>query len=204
MGTTGAQKKLLFNLRRLKSRISAFGETDLDVDQVNYVAEQLKVTPPEVIEMDRRLRGDISLNVPISDEETTEDWQDRLVDPSPDPERQLMDTDDYGRRESALSEALEVLSAGERAVLEARMLADEPKTLDELARQFRVSRERIRQIEQRAFQRVRNAVRARVASSFDLAALSAKIVSPETVERKSRSSIDIVRGRSSPCSRKRS
>ena len=182
MGTTAAQKKLFFNLRRLKARISAFEETDLGVDQVNYVAEQLKVTPPEVIEMDRRLRGDISLNVPISDEETTEDWQDRLVDPSPDPERQLMDTDDYGRREAALSEELGLLSARERAILEARMLADEPKTLDELARQFRVSRERIRQIEQRAFQRLRDAVRARVASSSSPAALSAKIATSETVD----------------------
>jgi RNA polymerase sigma-32 factor len=177
MGTTAAQKKLFFNLRRLKSRISALQETDLGVDQVNYVAEQLKVAPPEVIEMDRRLRGDISLNVPISDEETTEDWQNRLVDPSPDPERQLVDMDDYGRREAALSEALELLSARERTILKARMLADEPKTLDELARQFRVSRERIRQIEQRAFQRLRETVRARVASSSRPAALPAKMAS---------------------------
>jgi RNA polymerase sigma-32 factor len=182
MGTTAAQKKLFFNLRRLRSRISAFQETDLGVEQINYVAEQLKVTLPEVVEMDRRLRGDISLNVPVSDDETTEDWQDRLVDPSPDPERQLMDMDDYGRREAALSEALELLSVRERTILEARMLADEPKTLDELARQFRVSRERIRQIEQRAFQRVSNAVRARVTSSSHVAALSAKIASSETAD----------------------
>jgi RNA polymerase sigma-32 factor len=175
MGTTAAQKKLFFNLRRLKSKISALEETDLSVDQVNYVAEQLKVTPSEVIEMDRRLRGDMSLNVSISDEETTEDWQNRLVDPSPDPESQLVDMDDYGQREAALSEALELLSARERIILEARMLADEPKTLDELARQFRVSRERIRQIEERAFQRLRDRVCARVASSSRSAALSAKI-----------------------------
>jgi RNA polymerase sigma-32 factor len=189
MGTTAAQKKLFFNLRRLRSRISAFEETDLGTDQVNYVAEQLNVTPPEVIEMDRRLRGDISLNVPISDEETTEEWQDRLVDASPDPESRLIDADDYGRREAALSEALEMLSARERAILEARMLADQPKTLDELARQFRVSRERIRQVEQRAFQRLRDAVHARVASSSRPAALSAKIV-------------DIGDRRSSPCSQR--
>jgi RNA polymerase sigma-32 factor len=182
MGTTAAQKKLFFNLSRLKSRISALEETDLGVDQANYVAEQLRVTPREVIEMDRRLRGDMSLNVPISDEETTEDWQSRLVDPSPDPERQLVDMDDYGRREAALSEALELLSARERTILKARMLADEPKTLDELARQFRVSRERIRQIEQRAFQRLRDTVRARVASSSGSAAVSAKIASSETVD----------------------
>ena len=116
------------------------------------------------------------------DEETTEEWQDRLVDPSPDPERQLMYTDDYGRREAALSEALELLSARERTILEARMLADEPKTLDELARQFRVSRERIRQIEQRAFRRLRDAVRANVATSSSPAAHSAKIASVEAVD----------------------
>jgi RNA polymerase sigma-32 factor len=113
-----------------------------------------------------------------------------------------MDADDYGRREAALSEALEGLSARERAVREARMLADEPKTLDELARQFRVSRERIRQIEQRAFQRVRNAVRARVTSTSRPPALSAKIASSETVDFNGEDnyrSIDIGGGRPSPC-----
>jgi RNA polymerase sigma-32 factor len=205
MGTTAAQKKLFFNLRRLRSRISAFEETDLGTDQVNYVANQLKVTPPEVIEMDRRLRGDMSLNVPISDEETTEEWQDRLVDSSPDPERQLIDADDYGQREAALSEALEVLSARERAILEARMLADEPKTLDELARQFRVSRERIRQVEQRAFQRLRDAVRARVARTSCPVVLSAKVASCGPADfngRKTFALPTLAIGRSSPCSQR--
>ncbi|MCC8946541.1 RNA polymerase sigma factor RpoH [Bradyrhizobium sp. Arg62] len=162
MGTTAAQKKLFFNLRRLKNRISAFEETDMAPDQVNYVSEQLKVTSREVIEMDRRLRGDLSLNVPIGQEGTLADWQDRLIDPSPCPERLLMDEDDNRRRLGALSEALQTLSARERAILQARVLADEPKTLDELARQYRLSRERIRQIEQRALQRVTYAVRARL------------------------------------------
>ncbi|HVI06183.1 MAG TPA: sigma factor-like helix-turn-helix DNA-binding protein, partial [Sphingomicrobium sp.] len=106
-----------------------------------------------------------SLNVAISDAETTEEWQDRLVDPSPNPESILSESDEYQRRQAALSEALNVLSARERAILEARMLADEPKTLDELAREYRVSRERIRQIEQRAFERVKSVVRARVAEA---------------------------------------
>ena len=165
MGTTAAQKKLFFNLRRLKTRIAAAEESDLRPDQVNYISEHLKVSPPDVIEMNRRLRGDASLNVAISDAETTEEWQDRLVDPSPNPESILSESDDYQRRQAALWEALNVLSARERAILEARMLADEPKTLDELAREYRVSRERIRQIEQRAFERVKSAVRARVAEA---------------------------------------
>lgn len=165
MGTTAAQKKLFFNLRRLKTRIAAAEESDLRPEQVNYISEHLKVSPPDVIEMNRRLRGDASLNVAISDAETTEEWQDRLVDPSPNPESILSETADYQRRQAALSEALNTLSARERAILEARMLADEPKTLDELAREYRVSRERIRQIEQRAFERVKSAVRARVAEA---------------------------------------
>src|SRR6201993_4204621 len=166
MGTTAAQKKLFFNLRRLKTRIAAAEESDLRPEQVNYISEHLKVSPPDVIEMNRRLRGDASLNVAISDAETTEEWQDRLVDPSPNPESILSDTDDYQRRQAALSEALNTLSARERAILEARMLADEPKTLDELAREYRVSRERIRQIEQRAFERLKAAVCARVDNSL--------------------------------------
>jgi RNA polymerase sigma-32 factor len=165
MGTTAAQKKLFFNLRRLKTRIAAADESDLRPEQVHYISEHLKVSPPDVIEMNRRLRGDASLNVAISDAETTEEWQDRLVDPSPNPESILSESDDYQRRQAALSEALNTLSARERAILEARMLADEPKTLDELSRDYRISRERIRQIEQRAFERVKSAVRARVAEA---------------------------------------
>jgi RNA polymerase sigma-32 factor len=165
MGTTAAQKKLFFNLGRLKTRIAAAEESDLRPEQVNYISEHLKVSPLDVIEMNRRLRGDASLNAAISDAETTEEWQDRLVDPSPNPESMLSETDDYQRRQAALSEALNTLSARERAILQARMLADEPKTLDELAREYRVSRERIRQIEQRAFERVKSAVRARGAEA---------------------------------------
>ncbi|WP_024507554.1 RNA polymerase sigma factor RpoH [Bradyrhizobium sp. ARR65] len=163
MGTTAAQKKLFFKLGQLKNRISAADESDLHPDQVHYIAEELKVSPPEVIEMNRRIRGDASLNLTISDDETTEEWQDRLLDPSPDPESALTDADESRRRQAVLSEALNALSARERTILEARYLADEPKTLDELAQQFHVSRERIRQIEQRAFERVKRAVRAQVA-----------------------------------------
>ena len=166
LGTTAAQKKLFFNLRKLKNRLSALEDGDLRPEQVNYISEQLRVSPSEVIEMNRRLRGDASLNVLISDEGTAQEWQDRLADPSPDSETLLADADDYERRQAALSEALKVLSARERAILEARMLADEPKTLDDLAREYRVSRERIRQIEQRAFERLKAAVRARLDDSL--------------------------------------
>jgi len=163
MGTTAAQKKLFFKLGRLKNRIAAGDEADLRPDQVSYIAEELKVSPPEVVEMNQRIRGDASLNLTISEDETMEEWQDRLLDPSPDPESALTDADESRRRQAALSEALNALSARERTILEARYLADEPKTLDDLAQQFRVSRERIRQIEQRAFERVKRAVRARIA-----------------------------------------
>ncbi len=165
MGSTAAQKKLFFKLNRLKSKISAITESDLRPDQVDYISEQLKVSPPEVVAMDRRLRGDVSLNVFVGDDDTAAEWQDCLPDSSPDPENLLMEGDDWRRREVALREALKVLTERERAILEARWLADEPKTLDELAQQFRVSRERIRQIEERAFQKVRNEVRGRLADN---------------------------------------
>src|SRR6201985_155121 len=119
--------------------------------------------------MNGRLRGDVSLNVSISDEDTSQEWQDRLADPSPDSETLLADADDYERRRAALSEALKLLSARERAILEARMLTDEPKTLDDLAQEYRVSRERIRQIEQRAFERLKAAARAKVDNSLPAA-----------------------------------
>jgi RNA polymerase sigma-32 factor len=166
LGTTAAQKKLFFNLRKLKNRLSALEDGDLHPDQVSYISEHLKVSPSEVIEMNGRLRGDASLNVSISDEDTSQEWQDRLADPSPDSETLLADADDYERRKAALSEALKLLSARERAILEARMLTDEPKTLDDLAREYRVSRERIRQIEQRALERLKAAVRARLDNSL--------------------------------------
>ncbi|MBR0733204.1 RNA polymerase sigma factor RpoH [Bradyrhizobium japonicum] len=166
LGTTAAQKKLFFNLRKLKNRLSAFEDGDLHPDQVSYISEHLQVSPSEVIEMNGRLRGDASLNISICDDDTSQEWQDRLADPSPNSETLLADADDYERRRAALSEALKVLSARERAILEARMLTDEPKTLDDLAREHRVSRERIRQIEQRAFERLKVAVHTKVGNSL--------------------------------------
>lgn len=165
MGTTPAQKKLFFKLRQLKTRIAAADEGDLRPEHVNYISKQLKVSPPDVIEMNRRLRGDHSLNVAIGDAEATEEWQDRLIDPTPDPESCLSEIDDYHRRRVALMEALNTLSARQRAVVEARLLADEPKTLDELAQEHGVSRERIRQIEGRAVELIRSAVQSRIADT---------------------------------------
>jgi RNA polymerase sigma-32 factor len=163
MGTTANQKKLFFNLRKAKSRISALEEGDLRPDQVKLIAERLGVTEQDVVDMNRRLGGDVSLNLPIRDEDDSGEWQDWLVDDSPSQERVLLENQELDNRRQALGEALTVLNERERRIFEARRLADEPITLEELADEFGVSRERVRQIEVRAFQRVEKAVRDRVA-----------------------------------------
>jgi RNA polymerase sigma-32 factor len=162
IGTTAAQKKLFFKLRKLKSRISAGEEADLSPAQVDYIADQLKVLPREVVEMNGRMRGDISLNVPVTQKDGSEEMQDWLVDPSPDPESLLSETVDRERVGSALKQALAALTARERHIIGARFLAERPKTLDELGLTFGVSRERIRQIEVRALQKLKGALCARL------------------------------------------
>ena len=164
MGTTANQKKLFFNLRKAKSRISALEEGDLRPDQVKLIAKRLGVTEQDVVDMNRRLGGDVSLNLPIRDEDDSGEWQDWLVDDSPSQERVLLENQELDNRRQALGEALTVLNERERRIFEARRLADEPITLEELADEFGVSRERVRQIEVRAFQRVEKAVRDRVAA----------------------------------------
>jgi RNA polymerase sigma-32 factor len=164
MGTTANQKKLFFNLRKAKGRISALEEGDLRPDQVKLIAERLGVTEQDVVDMNRRLGGDVSLNLPIRDEDDSGEWQDWLVDDSPSQERVLLENQELDNRRQALGEALTVLNERERRIFEARRLADEPITLEELADEFGVSRERVRQIEVRAFQRVEKAVRDRVAA----------------------------------------
>jgi RNA polymerase sigma-32 factor len=164
MGTTANQKKLFFNLRKAKSRISALEEGDLRPDQVKLIAERLGVTEQDVVDMNRRLGGDVSLNLPIRDEDDSGEWQDWLADDSPSQERALLENQELDNRRQALGEALTVLNERERRIFEARRLADEPITLEELADEFGVSRERVRQIEVRAFQRVEKAVRDRVAA----------------------------------------
>jgi RNA polymerase sigma-32 factor len=162
MGTTASQKKLFFNLRKAKSRISALDEGDLRDDQVEIIATRLGVPKQEVIDMNRRLGGDASLNAPLREEGEGE-WQDWLVDDSQSQESQLAEREESDTRMDALRSALSVLNPRERRIFEARRLADDPITLEELSAEFGVSRERVRQIEVRAFEKVQAAVKAGVA-----------------------------------------
>jgi RNA polymerase sigma-32 factor len=164
IGTTANQKKLFFNLRKAKSRIAAFEDGDLRADQVALIAQRLSVSERDVIDMNRRLGGDVSLNTPIREEDDSGEWQDWLVDDAPSQERVLAEAEELDHRRQALGEALTVLNTRERRIFEARRLADEPVTLEELADEFGVSRERVRQIEVRAFERIEKAVRHRVAA----------------------------------------
>jgi RNA polymerase sigma-32 factor len=159
MGTTANQKKLFFNLRRAKSRISALDEGDLRPDQVKQIATKLGVTEQDVVEMNRRLGGDASLNAPLREQGEGE-WQDWLVDEDTDQEHKLVESEEASNRHAALVDALSVLNPRERRIFEARRLADEPMTLEDLSAEFGVSRERVRQIEVRAFEKVQNAVKS--------------------------------------------
>ncbi len=163
MGTTAAQKKLFFNLRKAKSQISALEEGDLRPDQVKVIATKLGVTEQEVVDMNRRLSGDASLNAPLRDDgEGGGEWQDWLVDDHDDQESNLAESEELDNRRSALAGALTVLNDRERRIFEARRLSDDPVTLEELAAEFGVSRERVRQIEVRAFEKVQKAVVDRI------------------------------------------
>jgi len=164
MGTTANQKKLFFNLRKAKSKISALEEGDLRPDQVKLIAKRLGVTEQDVVEMNRRLGGDVSLNAPIRDDGESGEWQDWLVDDGSSQEARLVESEESDNRRKALSEALTVLNERERRIFEARRLVDDPITLEELADEFGVSRERVRQIEVRAFEKVQKAVKGRVAA----------------------------------------
>jgi RNA polymerase sigma-32 factor len=164
MGTTASHRKLFFNLRKAKSRISALDEGDMRPDQVKLIAKRLDVTERAVIDMNRRLVGDASLNDPIRDRRDSAEWQDLLVGESPDQERMLAASEEFDNRRSALSVVLRALNPRERRIFEGRRLAEEPITLAELADEFGVSRERVRQIEARAFEKVQTAVKNRVAA----------------------------------------
>jgi RNA polymerase sigma-32 factor len=163
MGTTANQKKLFFNLRKAKSKISALEEGDLRPDQVKLIAQRLGVTEQDVIDMNRRLGGDVSLNAPIRDDGDSGEWQDWLVDEVSDQESRLAESEQLENRKKALGEALSVLNKRERRIFEARQLADDPITLEGLAVEFGISRERVRQIEVRAFQKVQKAVQIAIA-----------------------------------------
>jgi RNA polymerase sigma-32 factor len=162
MGTTASQKKLFFNLRKAKSQISALDEGDMRPDQVNTIATKLGVSKQDVIDMNRRMSGDASLNAPLREEGEGE-WQDWLVDDSASQENLLVDREQADNRHVALHQALGVLNDRERRIFEARRLTDDPITLEQLSDEFDISRERVRQIEVRAFEKVQAAVKAGMA-----------------------------------------
>ena len=164
MGTTANQKKLFFNLRKAKSKISALQDGDLRPDQVKLIAKRLGVTEQDVVDMNRRLGGDASLNAPIREDGDSGEWQDWLADDSASQETVMAEHEELDNRRKALSSALDVLNDRERRIFEARRLADDPVTLEELAEEFGVSRERVRQIEVRAFEKVQKAVKNKVAA----------------------------------------
>jgi len=154
MGTSASHRKLFFNLRKAKSRISALDEGDMPPDQVKLIAKRLGVTERAVIDMNRRLGGDVSLNDTIREESDSIEWQDWLVDDSPDQEETFAASEESDNRRNALSVALGALKPRARRIFEGRRLAEDPMTLAELADEFGVSRERVRQIEARAFEKV--------------------------------------------------
>ena len=159
IGTTVNQKRLFFKLRSAKSKIAALENGDLQPDQVAQLATTLDVPTQDVIDMNRRLTGDKSINAPLHDDGEPGEWQDHLVDQSPSPEAIVVEQDEKHRQRAALTAAIDVLDHRERRIFEARNLVDEPLTLEDLAAEFDVSRERIRQIEARAFEKVRKAAR---------------------------------------------
>ena len=159
IGTTASQKKLFFKLRSAKNKIAAFESGDLRPDQVALIATNLDVSKEDVVEMNRRLAGDKSINAPVRDDGEAGEWQDHLVDQSPSPEAMLVEQDESDHQRKALTAAIDVLDDRERRIFEARHLVDEPLTLEDLAAKFNVSRERIRQIDARAFEKVRKAAR---------------------------------------------
>jgi RNA polymerase sigma-32 factor len=174
IGTTAAQKRLFFNLRKAKSQISALEEGDLKPEHLKSIATRLGVSEQDVIDMNRRLSGDASLNAPIRAEAETGEWQDWLVDESDSQESRLAESQEFDNRKRALGQALNVLNDRERRIFEARRLSDEPVTLEELAAEFGVSRERVRQIEVRAFEKVQEAVVSRIKAAETPAALPAR------------------------------
>lgn len=163
MGTTAAQKKLFFNLRTLKARMRELAEGDLSPDTVRSIAEELQVTDQDVVDMNRRLSGDRSLNNHVGDEPGTE-WQDLLVDQRPNQEALLGELELASLRHTLLEEALGRLNDRERHIVVQRRLRDDPPTLEELSKVYSVSRERVRQIEERAFDKLQKAVRGLAAA----------------------------------------
>jgi RNA polymerase sigma-32 factor len=170
LGTTAAQKKLFFNLRRLKSQMQAIEEGDLSPENVRQIATTLEVTEQDVIDMNRRLEGpDHSLNAMLRSDGDTE-WQDWLVDDSSSQEQMLAEEEELGYRRDLLNDAMAVLNERERHILTERRLKEEPTTLEDLSTQYGISRERVRQIEVRAFEKLQKAITAKEAQAVAEAA----------------------------------
>ncbi len=160
LGTTSAQKKLFFNLRKAKSRIGALEEGDLRPENVKQLAADLSVSEAEVVDMNRRMAGaDASLNVTIGGEEGSGSWQDWLEDEDADQASSYADREEFEARQTLLMAAMEALNERERDILTERRLAEPPVTLEELSARYGVSRERIRQIEVRAFEKLQTRMR---------------------------------------------
>lgn len=174
MGTTAAQKKLFFNLRKAKNKIGALEDGDLRPDNVSRIATDLGVTEDEVTSMNRRLSGgDASLNAPLkSDGEGASEWQDWLTDDDADQAEAYAEQDELDNRRAMMMEAMEELNERERHILTERKLKDEPKTLEDLSQVYNVSRERIRQIEVRAFEKLQKRMRELAAEQNMIPALN--------------------------------
>ncbi|ANA14417.1 RNA polymerase subunit sigma-70 [Acetobacter oryzifermentans] len=162
MGTTAAQKKLFFNLRRLKGQMQAIDDGDLKPEQVNKIATTLGVSEQDVVDMNRRMAApDHSLNAPMRADQDSE-WQDRLVDDHTNQEDVYAENEELSGRKALLSSAMENLNERERRIFTERRLKDDPSTLEELAHEYGISRERVRQIEVRAFEKVQAAMKKEV------------------------------------------
>ena len=159
MGTTAAQKKLFFNLRKIKGQLKALEDGDLRPDQVKHIATRLGVSEDDVVSMNRRLAGDSSLNAPVRNDAESGEWMDWLVDDSADQETELGEHQELTRRRGMLAEAMETLTDREKHILAERRLKDAPTTLEDLSQVYGISRERVRQIEVRAFEKVQKSVR---------------------------------------------
>ena len=161
MGTTAAQKKLFFNLRRMKGQLKAFDEGDLPPEQVEFIARELKVAENDVVQMNRRLSGpDGSLNAPLrNDGDGDGEWMDWLVDETDSQEIELVEQDELIKRRALLTEAMGALNERERHILTERRLREETITLEDLSQEYNISRERVRQIEVRAFEKLQKAMK---------------------------------------------
>jgi RNA polymerase sigma-32 factor len=154
IGTTAAQKKLFFNLKKLKNQLSDYSDGNLKPHQVKEIADRLNVSEKEVSEMEGRMSGnDYSLNAVVS-AEGEEEWQDWLVDEDADHEIKIAENEEISKRKELLSKAINILNDREKNIIKDRKLSEDPKTLDELSKEYKISRERIRQIEERAFQKL--------------------------------------------------